>query len=213
MDDEVVRLRAEYDALVHAISHDLRAPLRSITGFGAALREEYAGKLGDDGERYLQHMMDGALVLSESFDGLLELSRVGTAPLVRAEVDLVPLVRDTLDKLRAGAPPREVDLQTPKRLVVSADRMLTRLLVRHLVGNAWRFTAENAITEIRLSADGSEGAPQVTLADNGVGFDPSLTTGAGIGLAVVRRIIERHGGWIEVDSQQDQGTTVRFAME
>lgn len=227
MDGEAERIKAEFDALIYAVSHDLRAPLRTLTGFSAALREEYGDAIKGEGERYLTHITTATDTLMRSIDGLLDIAHVARAELNPVQVDLVPLVREEVRRLQALAPHRRVDLVLPVALVVTADAALTRRAVQHLVDNAWKFTAPRDLAVIRLDARDYGGRPRVALSDNGVGFDAKHGSklfrpfarlhgeefpGVGIGLVVVQRILERHGGWIEVDSQLDQGTTVRFEL-
>ncbi len=223
------RLQDELDAFVHAISHDLRAPLRSLTGFTDALMDEYGGKFDADGARYLDYVNDAAVKMGRLIEGLLELSRVSRAEMTRSEVDLVPLIARRIERLRDGEPDRQVDVELPERLVVEGDHRLLKQAVDHLVDNAWKFTATQSPGRITLSSEEKGSGPIVVLSDNGVGFDMAhaqkLFTpfqrlhgvdefdGVGIGLVVVQRIIRRHGGRVWLDAQPGGGTSVRFTVK
>lgn len=226
--DLTEQLRAELDSFVYAISHDLRAPLRSLTGFSGALVEEYHDKFDADGKRYLDRIADAAELMGAQVDGLLELSRVNRAEMAPAEFDVAECVRTEVRRLSRADPDREVTLDVPERLVVTGDPNLLRQAFRHLVDNALKFTAGRKTTRIGLVGAEEDGRVTVTLSDNGAGFDMvyahKLFTpfqrlhgidefpGVGIGLVIVQRIIQRHGGTVRLESRIGEGTAVAVTM-
>lgn len=226
--DPTEQLRAELDSFAYAISHDLRAPLRSLTGFSSALVEEYHGKFDADGKRYLDRIRNAAELMGAQVDGLLELSRVNRAEMHPAEFDVAECVRTEVRRLSRGGPAREVTLDAPERLVVSGDPHLLRQAIRHLVDNALKFTAGREVAHIGLVGAEEEGRVTVTLSDNGAGFDMAYAhklftpfqrlhgvhefPGVGIGLVIVQRIIQKHGGTVRLESLIGEGTAVTVSM-
>ncbi len=219
-DDE----RAELDSFVYAISHDLRAPLRAMTGFANALFEEYGSKFDHDGRRYLNRICEAAEVMGAQVEGLLELSRASRTEIVAGEFDVADFIRGEARRLSRGAPDRRIELDVPERLVVRGDPHLLREAFRRLMDNAWKFSAGADPTRISLTGDGGA----VTLTDNGAGFDTAYAhklftpfqrlhsqdefPGTGIGLVVVERIIRRHGGRIRLESRTGIGTSVVITL-
>ena len=221
-------LRAELDRLMSAVSHDLRAPLRSLTGFSTALQEDYGARIDDKGAHYLRRIHDAAEMMGRLIDALLELSGVSQQRVQRSTVDVAALARAEIDRLRMKQPTREVEVRIPASIPLNADPALMRQAVEHLVANAWQYTAgaDGARIEMKREQDGD--ATTVAIIDNGTGFDmayahklftpfqrlhePGAHSGTGIGLAVTQRIIQRHGGSIWLESEPGKGTTVRFTI-
>ena len=217
-------LRAELDALVNAVSHDLRAPLRSLTGFSEALREDYGDKLDDEARHFLQRIHDAAEMMGRLIEGLLELSGVSRQQVQRQPVDIAMLARAEVDRLRAGDPHRAVEVKIPASIPVEGDPKLLKQAVQQLISNAWKYTVGYDGARIELSRDGDT----IVITDNGAGFDMAYAhklftpfqrlhgvgrySGMGIGLAVTQRIIQRHGGSIWLESKPEQGTVVRFTL-
>lgn len=226
--DQTEQLRAELDSFAYAISHDLRAPLRSLTGFSSALVDEYHGKFDADGQRYLDRIRDAAELMGAQVDGLLELSRVNRAEMNAGEFDVAECVRTEVRRLSRGGPAREVTFDAPERLVVNGDPHLLRQAFRHLVDNALKFTAGRKDAHIELVGAEKEGRVTVTLSDNGAGFDMAYAhklftpfqrlhgvhefPGVGIGLVIVQRIIQKHGGTVRLESRIGEGTAVTVTL-
>jgi signal transduction histidine kinase len=217
----------ELDAFSYSVSHDLRAPLRAINGFSKLLREEYGEGLKPQAVDYLQRIAAGAERMSMTIEALLKLSRIGRAPLQRAKVDVAALALSVCDALRAQTPGHSVQVHIAEPLVAHADSELVRVLLENLLGNAWKFTAKRANAEIYVDQEPEvEGAFFVR--DNGAGFDSSKADrlfqpfqrlhqasefeGTGIGLATVRRIVQRHGGRVWAASSPGQGATFFFTL-
>ncbi len=209
----------ELDAFAYSVSHDLRAPLRSLSGFSEVLLEDYAGQLDDTGRRYLERIQSNANRMAQMIDDLLNLSRATRVELRRESVDITATVRGILAELRDDDPERQVHATVEDGLATTGDPELIRLVFQNLVGNAWKFTAKTADARIRVGRE--NGA--FTVADNGAGFDMRYANklfdpfqrlhaatdfeGTGIGLAIVHRIVHRHGGRVWADSEPGHGAT------
>ena len=211
------------------MSHDLRAPLRAIAGFTEALSRKYRAALDGEGSKYLDRVLAGADRMGQLIDDLLDLSRVGRADLVRRKVDLGALARGVMEHLRHGAPDRQLEFIVPEGMSVEGDARLLRIVLENLLGNAWKFTAKRAIARIEFgSMPGADGRTVYSIRDNGAGFDMTYAgklfdpfqrlhgqhefPGTGIGLATVKRIIQRHGGQVWAEAKVDVGATISFYL-
>ncbi|MFZ5773044.1 MAG: sensor histidine kinase [Thermodesulfobacteriota bacterium] len=235
---ELQESNRELDAFSYAVSHDLRAPLRAIDGFSQALLEDYGSRLGEEGRDYLQRMSSASQRMTQLIEDLLNLSRSGRIELRRGEVDLSAMARDVAENLRKTQPGREVEFVIAPGLTVNGDERLLRVALDNLLGNGWKFTArrEQGKIEMGMLAAGGNGRTGMHaeegnvyyVKDNGAGFAMVYADrlfapfqrlhsrdefgGTGIGLATVRRIIERHGGRIWAESAPDQGATFYFTL-
>ncbi|MGC2104820.1 MAG: response regulator [Candidatus Acidiferrum sp.] len=226
--EELERKNSELEAFSYSVSHDLRAPLRSIDGFSQLLLEDHAAKLDSKGQDYLHRVRDSAQRMGELIDDLLLLSRVGRAELSRAPVDLASIAREVFEELRKQHPGRTVKLQVAERLTAEADGRLIRVAFENLLGNAWKFTAKSPDARIEVGSAEKEGTTVFFVRDNGAGFDMNYAAslfrpfqrlhaesdfpGTGIGLATVHRIIDRHGGRIWAQSAVGKGATFLFTI-
>jgi light-regulated signal transduction histidine kinase (bacteriophytochrome) len=218
----------ELESFSHLLAHDLRAPLRCIDGFGEALLEDYADKLGDEGREQLRFMREAAQEMAALIDGLLTLSRVTRSEMRRDPVDLAALARLVVAQLRNDEPDRFVETIIADDLVAPGDCGLLRLVLENLLGNAWKFTSKCALPRIEFGATAENGQRTYFVRDNGVGFDmvyadklfevfqrlhsPGEFEGTGIGLATVQRIVKRHGGCVWAESKVDRGATFHFTL-
>jgi signal transduction histidine kinase len=225
--DTIARRDKELVSLNYAISHDLRAPLRAIDGFGRILLEECTATLDAKHVDYLQRVGAAARELGLLIDDLLQLSRVGRAELRKGRLDLSELARRTACDLRTGST-RTVEVVVDDGLVVHADRTLMRIALEHLIGNSWKFTGPSPAARIECRAEPSAGQAVFVVRDNGVGFDPARAgklfqpfqrlhtaaefEGAGIGLAVVQKIMDRHGGRVWAEGCPGQGASFYFTL-
>jgi two-component system NtrC family sensor kinase len=225
---ELERKNSELEAFSYSVSHDLRAPLRSIDGFSKLLLDDHAGALNAKGKDYLHLVRASAQRMGELIDDLLLLSRVGRAGLVRDRVDLSSIARVAAEELQRRHPDRQVTICIEEPLSVEADDGLMRVLIENLLGNAWKFTANVPAARIEVRTEQKEGGAVVFVRDNGAGFDMSYAEklfspfqrlhteaefpGTGIGLATVHRIVERHGGRIWAEGMVDQGATFYFTI-
>ena len=229
---ELEAANRELRSFSYAVSHDLRAPLRAINGFAHALGEDKAAQLDDEARDYLARIVAAAERMGVLIDGMLELGRLSQKEMQRDEIDLSALAEAILRELETGEPGRAVRWTVAPGLRARADRNLAYSLLQNLLGNAWKYTRRRADAEIAFgAADGAadgEAGPEFFVRDNGAGLDLTLAPrlfvpfqryhaarefdGLGIGLATVKRILDRHGGRIRVESAPGQGATFHFAF-
>ncbi|TMQ08213.1 MAG: response regulator [Deltaproteobacteria bacterium] len=222
---ELVRANTELEAFTYSVSHDLRAPLRAITGFAQIVLED--DTLDDAGRReMLQTVCRNAQRMQAIINDLLTLSRASRGELRREPVNLSKIARQILDELHLRDPSRIIEVDVRDGMVATADGRLVAIALENLLGNAWKFTSKRPCAQIVMERD-ERGA--FTVRDNGAGFDMAASDrlfepfqrlhagsefeGTGIGLAIVRRIIERHGGRVSAQGVIDGGATVRFTLE
>jgi len=213
----------ELEALTYSVSHDLRAPLRAISGFSDVLLSDYAAVLAPEGARQLQRVCANASRLSGMLDDLLELSRLLREPMKQTRIDLTAMVRQLGEQLRSREPSRSVEVVVAEGLSVWADARLMGLLWEKLLDNAWKFTAPKESARIEVGHTGQA----FFMRDNGVGYDMryaqklftpfqrfhgSNFEGRGIGLAVAARVVTAHGGRIWAEAAVDSGATFFFTL-
>ena len=218
----------ELDAFAYSVSHDLRAPLRSVEGFSQILLEDYGDALAQEARQYLGRIQANVARMAQMIDDLLDLSRATRRELRRVRTDITTLAREVVMELKDSDPNRAVDVVISDGLVAPGDAHLIRLVLQNLLGNAWKFTVGKPDAVIRLSLDECDGVDVFTVQDNGAGFDmryadklfdpfqrlhsASEFEGTGIGLALVHRIVTRHGGQICAAGRPGQGATFRFSL-
>jgi light-regulated signal transduction histidine kinase (bacteriophytochrome) len=218
----------ELDTLSYAVSHDLRAPLRSIEGFSQALLEDYAGRLDAQGQDYLQRVCAASKRMGQLLDGLLALSRAARAEMHPEPVDLSAVARQVAASLQREQPEREVEFVIGDGLVAQGDAQLLRSVLEHLLGNAWKFTARHVRARIEFGVSAQEGPRAFFVRDDGAGFDAAAAhklfrafqrlhaadefPGIGIGLAIVQRIVHRHGGQVWAEGAVEQGAVFHFSL-
>lgn len=219
----------ELDMFSYSISHDLRAPLRHLEGFSQALIDEYATKLNHTGKEYLERLRKSARRLTDMIDALLELSRHTRGKLVKESVDITSIAKEVAAQLARSQPERKVSMEVAEGMMVRGDTRLLRVVLEQVIGNAWKFTeprGDEALVEV-FPAE-LEGRPACAVRDNGVGFQMEYADklfspfqrlhaqdefpGRGIGLAIARRIITRHGGKIEAQAELGKGATFTFSV-
>ncbi|MGW8310449.1 MAG: sensor histidine kinase [Thiogranum sp.] len=219
----------EHKAFAYAISHDLRAPLRTLSGFSQALFEDYAEQLDDTARDYLSRIQNGAQSMGELIEGLLKLSRVSQVEINHEPLDLSAMCNELLDELRQQEPERKVVTDIQPGVRAEGDRHLLRDALGNLIGNAWKFTAKEPRARIRFGTRQTNGTTVFYVEDNGAGFDPGYADklftpfqrlhhardfpGAGIGLSTVRRIIQRHAGCLWASSRAGSGATFYFTLQ
>lgn len=218
----------ELESFSSAVSHDLRAPLRSIDGFSQALQRRHQGQLDEAGRDYLDRVRRAAQRMSRLIDDMLKLSRVSRGPVRRQRVDLSALARQILDELQRSDPDRPLQTQIEDGLVVFGDAGLLRILLDNLLGNAWKFTRPTPQPLIRFGCRTEEERRVFFVADNGAGFDPTYARklfkefqrlhpesefeGTGIGLATVERVVRRHHGKVWAEGAVGAGATIHFTL-
>ena len=219
----------ELEAFSYSISHDLRGPLRSVSGFGKLLAKDYEGRLDEAGQNFLAYVTDGTLRISSLVDALLELSRVARAPLDKTEVDLSALAAEIMAELRQRDPSRRCEVGLQPGLRAHADPRLMRVLLENLLGNAWKFTARRAEAHLEFGSTPEAGHDIFYVKDDGAGFEMAYADklftpfqrqhrqdefeGAGVGLATAQRIVMRHGGRIWAEAVEGEGATFFFTLE
>ncbi len=219
----------ELDAFTSAVSHDLRAPVRSVIGFSDALYEEHSSELSPPGIEHLNRVRNAGRRMNSLIEDLLHLSRVSRPEMNREEMDLSALGRHIVDDLQRVEPGRKLDYRTPERLKVMGDPRLLQVLLENLLGNAWKFTRPRDVTRIELGETVLEGARVCFVRDNGVGFDMAYADklfrpfqrlhsadefdGTGLGLATAQRIVRRHGGRIWAEGKEEEGASFFFTLE
>jgi two-component system, NtrC family, sensor kinase len=225
---ELERKNRELEAFSYSVSHDLRAPLRSIDGFSQALLEDHLERLDAEGQAHLHRVRASAQRMGELIDDLLELSRVSRAELHRTPLNLSALAKEVLLELQRREIERAVVLVIPTVLDAQADPRLLKIVLENLLGNAWKFTRKTAAPRIEVGTVHSDDGPAWFVRDNGAGFSMSYADrlfrpfqrlhteadfpGTGIGLATIQRIIDRHGGRAWAEGEVDRGATFYFTL-
>jgi PAS domain S-box-containing protein len=218
----------ELEAFAYSVSHDLRAPLRAMSGFSHLLLEYYGEKLDEQGRHYLQRMDQVSQRMGKLIDDLLSLSRLARLEMRRERVDLSAMARGIGAELREREPGREVEFAVGERLSAQGDAQLLRVVLENLIGNAWKFTEKHPQARIEFGRFTQRGKPVYFVRDDGVGFDMAYVDkifgafqrlypsnefeGSGIGLATVERIITRHGGQVWAEGEVGKGATFYFTL-
>jgi signal transduction histidine kinase len=226
--EELAAVNQELESFSYSVSHDLRAPLRHITGFAMMLRESASSTLDAEGERYLKTIVDAATRMGRLIDDLLAFSRVGRTQLGQSPVDLNRLVQEARQEVSADINGRVVNWQVQELPVVKGDPALLRLVFVNLLSNALKYSAKRPRTEIEVGVEAEGDGTVVFVRDNGVGFDMQYAhklfgvfqrlhsnddfEGTGIGLANVRRIVQRHGGRTWAEGAVDAGATFYVSL-
>ncbi|MGO4549919.1 CHASE domain-containing protein [Lysobacter sp. 2RAF19] len=224
---ELSEANRELETFAYSVSHDLRAPLRAIEGFGRVLEDRYAPVLDDTGRGYLERVRNAAARMSELIEGLLKLSRVARGDLMPERLDLSRMAGDIIADLRTLDPHRPVTVDIAPTLVATADAAMVRSLLTNLLSNAWKFTREREQAFIAFAQH--DDGETFYVQDNGVGFDQAYVdklfrpfqrlhddahfAGEGIGLATVKRIVERHGGTITATGEAGKGAVFAFTLK
>ena len=225
---EVKAINRELEAFSYSVSHDLRAPLRSIEGFSQALEEEYESLLDERGLNYLRRVRTGVKRMGHLIDDLLNLSRITRSEMHMGVVDMSRIAQQIIEHLSEVEPEREVDFVIQPDITTRGDIKMLRIALENLLGNAWKFTTKQPRAHIEFGRKLIEGKETCFVQDNGAGFDMAYKDklfgpfqrlhsntdfeGTGIGLATVQRIIQRHGGSIWASSEPDKGTTFFFRL-
>jgi PAS domain S-box-containing protein len=216
----------ELEAFSYSVSHDLRGPLRSMDGFSLVLIEDYGDKLDDEGRDALDRIRAASQRMGSLIDDLLRLSQVTRAQLNVKPVDLSALANGIADTLALEAPERSVEWSIEHGMNMDADPALMRVALQNLLQNAWKFTRKTEGAAIRVGTLKRDARTVYFVADNGAGFDMAHASklfdafqrlhtvddfpGTGIGLAIVRRIISRHGGQTWAEAKAGEGATFFF---
>lgn len=226
---ELENANKELEAFSYSVSHDLRAPLRTVDGFSQAVVEDYGALLPEEGLRYLKTIREGAQKMGNLIDDLLTFSRLSRLPLNRQEVSMDRLVSHVVDELRPQLDGRKIEIRTARLHPAMGDPALLKQVWVNLLSNAVKYSRkrENAVVEI--GSNDSDGGPVWFVRDNGVGFDMQYAhklfgvfqrlhradeyEGTGVGLAIVQRVVHRHGGRVWAEAVEDRGATFYFNLQ
>lgn len=229
LQQELEALQDEFKAFCHSVSHDLRAPLTIIDGFSKAVLEDCAEQLDDQGRTYLERIRVASTRMTRLIDALLTLSRLNRAPFHPEPTDISAMARTIEQELRYLHPERTVTVSIADHLTALADRRQLRTVIEQLLKNAWKFSEKRTTAQIEVGATPREGTTVFFVRDNGVGFNMAYADnlfapfqrmhraeefpGDGIGLALVQRIVHRHGGRIWAEAEVDKGATFYFTLQ
>ncbi|OUL18791.1 histidine kinase [Nostoc sp. RF31YmG] len=226
---ELQAVNKELEAFSYSVSHDLRAPLRSIDGFSQALLEDYQEQLDETGQNYLRRIRLATQRMGQLIDDLLNLSRLMRSEMQLEPVDLSLLAKVIYKELQESQPERQVDCVIQPGLIAQGDSRLLQMMLTNLLENAWKFTSKHTQAKIEFGTMPQEnGIPIYFIRDDGAGFDMAYANklfgpfqrlhridefpGTGIGLAIVQRIVHRHGGRVWAEGVVEQGATFYFTL-
>lgn len=226
---QLERLNKELEALSYSASHDLRAPLRSIDGFSKILLEDYDESLDDAGRDYLHRVRAATQRMGQLIDDLLALSRITQMDMKIQEVDLSKTAQSVAEELTRDEPDRKVEWHIQPELLVRGDEELLKIAVGNLIDNSWKFTSKKEKATIEIGSTVVNGETAFFVRDDGAGFDMRYVhklftpfqrlhlsedfPGTGIGLAIVQRVINRHGGRVWAEGDEGKGATFYFTIK
>ena len=219
----------ELEAFSYSVSHDLRSPLNTINGFGHLLMKSSGSRLDDKGQHYLNRIRAGAEQMGDLIDGLLSLAKLSRDPLLLEWVDISAIARRVEQECRQHEPERQVQVNVQDTLLVKGDAVLLSVVVQNLLGNAWKYSARQDAARIDIGSEvDADGQTVYFVRDNGAGFDmayadklfgafqrlhsPADFAGTGVGLANVKRVVERHGGRVWAEARLNEGATFYFTL-
>jgi PAS domain S-box-containing protein len=227
--NELAYTNKELEAFTYSVSHDLGAPLRSITGFAKILVEDYQGRLDAQGNDYLARIQNNSVKMEERIKALLHLTKISRQELERTQVDLSRVASTIAHDLREAGSNRSVEVVIAEGLTAFADLSLLKVALSQLFENAWKFTSKTDNPRIEFGAIERDGKTVYSVRENGAGFDQSFAEklffpfqrlhseeefdGTGIGLAIVERVIRRHGGTIWAEGEPGKGATFYFTLQ
>lgn len=226
---DLLATNQELESFCYSVSHDLRAPLRSLDGFSLALLEDYADVLDDTGKDYLRRLRSSSNQMSQLIDGLLKLSRITRAELHWQDLDISAIARKAVNQLHKAEYGQEADIHIMEGMRGNGDQDLILIALLNLLGNALKFSSKNAAPMIGMRMLEGSSPSVFCIYDNGAGFDMNYADkmfgafqrlhsqdefeGTGIGLAIVQRVINRHGGRIWAESQANKGASFYFTLD
>jgi signal transduction histidine kinase len=220
----------ELGAFSYSISHDLRSPLATINGFSQLLLKSDGSQLSEKGHHYLDRIRSGAVNMGKLIDGLLSLVQTARATLSRDDVDLAAMANNLVQELRDSEPDRLVEVNIQAGLKINGDPAMVAVIMQNLIANSWKYSSKASNARIDIGSETTEGGVTcIFVRDNGAGFDMAQVgqlfetfhrlhqdtefKGTGIGLANVRRMVERHGGRVRAEAAIGQGATFRFTLD
>ncbi|NHK32040.1 MAG: PAS domain S-box protein [Asgard group archaeon] len=226
---QLEQVNKELEAFSYSVSHDLRTPLRSIDGFSQVLLEDFSKHLDTTGQDYLQRIRTSTKRMSNLIDDLLALSRLTRKELSIEQIDLTKICNEVFEELKINEPSRKIRVSIERGMKLNGDPTLIRTVIENLIGNSWKFTRKKALPKIIFGTKTIKNEKIYFIEDNGVGFDMAYANklftvfqrlhsykefeGTGIGLAIVQRIINRHGGKIWAEGKVNKGATFYFTIQ
>ena len=225
---ELKAVNKELEAFSYSVSHDLRAPLRSIDGFSQMLLEDYVDTLDEQGKEYLQRVRHGAQRMAQLIDDMLKLSRLTRSQLTYQVVNLSEISGEIIAALQTESPQRDVEFHIAPDLLAQGDEGLLIVVLDNLISNAWKYTSKQPHAVIEIGGESDDNETTYWIKDNGAGFNMKYVDklfgafqrlhhthefeGSGIGLATVARIIHRHGGSVWAEGEENRGATFYFSL-
>lgn len=225
---ELENANRELNAFAYSVSHDLRAPLRAITGFSQAVLEDYEHLLDEEGQDFLNEIVKSGKKMNDLIQDLLHLSRVTRSELTRHEVNVSTMVQSVLENLQSLDPQRQITFSVQNNVTAFVDEKLLVVVFENLLNNAWKFTRKKENPQIEFMTLEEDNETVYVVKDNGAGFDMSYADklfgafqrlhredefeGTGIGLATVQRVIHKHGGRIWAEAKVNQGASFYFTL-
>lgn len=225
---ELVTANKEMEAFSYSVSHDLRAPLRHISGFVRILREDFGAKLEPEARGHIQRIEDSAHNMTRLVEEMLNLSRLGRQPLTCRPTVLNQLIEEVISMLQPETAGRQIEWKIAALAPVECDATLMKQVFQNLLSNALKYSRTRAQTIVEIGEMAHEGAPAIFVRDNGVGFDMKYADklfavfqrlhkgeefeGIGVGLATTARIVKKHGGRIWAEAAVDRGATFYFTL-
>lgn len=225
---ELQAANSELEAFCYSVAHDLRIPLRGMNGFSRIILERYGDTLDEEGKDYLDRLSAASIRMGQLVDDLLHLTKVTRAEMRRGPVDLTAMAEEIAADCRHTQPERRAEFAIQAGVMATADENLLRIVMVNLLANAWKFTAREPVSRIEVGSSERDGRTVYFVRDNGVGFDMAYVgklfgpferlvsvnefEGTGIGLATVKRIVERHGGMVWAEGEPGRGATFRFTL-
>jgi light-regulated signal transduction histidine kinase (bacteriophytochrome) len=226
LESELERVRGEMRSFSYSVSHDLRAPLRAIEGFARIISEDYAQTLDEDGRKFIQHVLQNAQIMSGLIEGLLSYHRLNERPMSKTQVNMTQLAEEVAGAL--PKPAKDAEIKIGKLPTIRADPALMRIAWEQLISNALKFSKRSSSPMIEVGAEERDGEHVIWVKDNGIGFDMRYANklfqmfqklqkepdfeGHGVGLALVRRVAEKHNGRTWAEASPDKGATFYFAV-
>lgn len=227
--DNAMQQRDEFQAFGYTASHDLKAPLRAILGYSEILQKEYKHRLDDEGNNFVMQIHKAGLTMNEMLDDMLILTGISRKPLSLEKINLSEIVEEVWDTISRQELQREVNIIVQPAMEIEGDRGAVRLIMQNLLQNAWKYTKNSAKAEVQIgNMINDEGETIFFVKDNGIGFDQSFARhifepfkrantnsaieGLGIGLSIVHRAVERHGGRIWVEAEPGVGACFFFTL-
>ncbi|MBL8027878.1 MAG: PAS domain S-box protein [Fibrobacteres bacterium] len=225
---ELERTNRELESFAYSVSHDLRAPLRAVTGFARALKNDFGSTLPEEGQKYLFRMLSAAEYMEHLIDAFLRLSKVTRGEMHLVKTDLGSLAQTIMSRLCQDSPERKVKLSISRDMVEAVDPALFQMVLENLLGNAWKYSRGRIEADISFSSMTKNGEKVYCVSDNGAGFDMHYSSklfmpfqrlhrqsefeGIGIGLAIAQRIISRHGGKLWAQAEVNKGAAFFFTL-